>query len=157
MDWNTLFPLSSRRRPKNKNQHWNNCVCQCEPAGCKQADRQNQSLTFMFPLSALLSSEPQSVPSAAPPCRKLLNWLLPLSLPLCTLTTSCMALYELSAALNTPNSHCSPEISLSPSGDTCSLWSSVYLGGSSSVCRDLAWVLEDRCFTSHSCTCVWKK
>lgn len=34
------------------------------------------------------------------------------------ITASCMALYELSAVLNAPNSHCSPEISLSPSGDT---------------------------------------
>lgn len=60
---------------------------------------------------------PPSLLPVTPPYRKLLNWLLPLSLPLCTLTVSCMAPYELSAVRNTPNSHCSPEKSFSPSGD----------------------------------------
>lgn len=73
--------------------------------------------------------------SCPPPCRKLLNWLLPLSLPLCTLTISCMALYELSAALNAPNSHCSPEISVSPSGDIFALWNSVYFPSLGLFCR----------------------
>lgn len=49
-----------------------------------------------------------------------------ISLPLCTLTISCMAVYELSVALKAPNSHCSPEISLSPSGDIFTLWNSVH-------------------------------
>lgn len=74
--------------------------------------------------SAAVSTLP--VPSSTPPCRKLLNWLLPLSLPLRALTVSCMALYELSAALNVSNSHCSPEISVSLSGDLFTLWNSVH-------------------------------
>lgn len=67
-----------------------------------------------------------SVRSSTPLCRKLLKWLLPLSLPHCTLTVSCMAPYELSVALKAPNRHCSPEISVSPSGDLFTLWNSVY-------------------------------
>ena len=65
--------------------------------------RRHKDLSFLHPDEEVSSTSLRS-------CRKLLDWLLPLSLPLCSWTVSWMA----GAGAKRPNSHCSPEISLSP-------------------------------------------